>query len=99
MRTEIEGIKDEQKAVRTEIAEIKDEQKAMRTEIRENREETQRMGTQLMAYIESHVEKEIRLLAEGHQIILDRLTDKERLSELEQRVMTLEYIVKNIHSA
>ena len=49
---------------------------------------------QFNAVIESTVMPEIRAVAEGHQIILDRLPEVDKVSDLEDRVGTLERIVQ-----
>lgn len=59
----------------------------------------QRTKTELLTYIESHVEQDIKLLAEGHQVILGKLAERERIEELEQRVKTLERILESMKPA
>ena len=49
---------------------------------------------QFNAVIESTVMPEIRAVAEGHQIILDRLPEVDKVGDLEDRVSTLEHIVQ-----
>lgn len=49
---------------------------------------------QMNVIIESRVEKQIQLLAEGHQDILEKLPDVDKVRDLEERVSTLENIAK-----
>ena len=49
---------------------------------------------QFNAVIESKIMPEIRTVAEWQQIILDRLPEVDKVSDLEDRVGTLEYIVQ-----
>jgi hypothetical protein len=50
----------------------------------------------MKAYIESNVEKQIQLLAEGHKMILDRLPDVEEQEQIKSRVKVLERIVTDL---
>ncbi|MVB11777.1 hypothetical protein CAFE_25020 [Caprobacter fermentans] len=47
---------------------------------------------QVKALLENGVEKQIRLLAEGHAQILARLPDAEEQGEIKSRVTTLEHV-------
>lgn len=47
----------------------------------------------MFAYIESKIEPQLKLLAEGQQAILEKLVSKERVDNLEARVSTLEQVV------
>lgn len=49
---------------------------------------------QVNVIIESRVEKQIQQLAEGHQDILEKLPEVDKVRELEERVSTLENIAK-----
>ena len=62
-----------------------------RAEMKEN---NAALINQFNAVIESTVMPEIRAVAEGHQIILDRLPEVDKVSDLEDRVGTLERIVQ-----
>ena len=55
--------------------------------------------TEIMTYIESHVEKQIKLLNEGPQLILEKMAEKERIENLEQRIKTLEHIIEAMRTA
>lgn len=71
-------------------------------EVRENRkgiEANSERITETRAYIEMRIEKQIQLLGEGHQLIIEKMADKERLDDLEQRVKTLEHILEAMRSA
>ena len=63
----------------------------LRAEMKEN---NAALINQFNAVIESTVMPEIRAVAEGHQIILDRLPEADKVSDLEDRVGTLERIVQ-----
>ena len=63
----------------------------LRAEMKEN---NAALINQFNAVIESTVMPEIRAVAEGHQIILDRLPEVDKVSDLEDRVGTLERIVQ-----
>lgn len=49
---------------------------------------------QVKALLENGVEKQIKLLAEGHAQILSRLPDSSKQAEIEARVTTLEHIAE-----
>lgn len=49
-----------------------------------------------MAYMESHLEKKINIIDEGHQDILRRLPEAEGQAELKSRVRTLERLVNHL---
>lgn len=49
---------------------------------------------QIKALLENGVEKQIKLLAEGHAQILSRLPDSSKQAEIEARVTTLEHIAE-----
>ena len=71
--------------------EIVENNETLRAEMKENNES---LINQFNAVIESTVMPEIRAVAEGHQIILDRLPEVDKVSDLEDRVGTLERIVQ-----
>ena len=87
-------------------AEIKENNEILRAEMKENNEallnhvdmkleeNNTALINQFNAVIESTVMPEIRAVAEGHQIILDRLPEVDKVSDLEDRVGTLERIVQ-----
>ncbi|WP_195983868.1 hypothetical protein [Clostridium sp. D33t1_170424_F3] len=52
------------------------------------------MIEQMNIIIESRVEKQIQLLAEGHRDILEKLPEVDKVRDLEERVSTLETITK-----
>lgn len=52
--------------------------------------------TGLMAYMESHLERDIKTLAEGHQLLLERFPAAEGLENLRERVDTLEHNVADL---
>lgn len=61
----------------------------------------------IMSYIESHVEKEIHQLADGHKMLsekVDRLEKKvdrisDRLDEIEGELTAQEYVIKRMKKA
>ena len=72
-------------------AEMKENNEILRAEMKEN---NAALINQFNAVIESTVMPEIRAVAEGHQIILDRLPEVDKVGDLEDRVSTLEHIVQ-----
>ena len=50
------------------------------------------------AYMESHLEKNINLLAEGHAQILERLPEAEEQAQLKSRVRVLERVVIDLRN-
>ena len=70
---------------------IKENNEVLRAEMKEN---NAALINQFNAVIESTVMPEIRAVAEGHQIILDRLPEVDKVGDLEDRVSTLEHIVQ-----
>ena len=48
------------------------------------------------AYIESAVVPQLQLLAEGHQTILETLAPKSRVEALEEEVVFLKTVVRNL---
>lgn len=50
---------------------------------------------QVKTLLENGVEKQIKILAEGHAQILARLPDAEKQEELESRITTLERVAKD----
>ncbi len=70
---------------------LEENNEILRAEMKEN---NAALINQFNAVIESTVMPEIRAVAEGHQIILDRLPEVDKVSDLEDRVSTLEHIVQ-----
>ena len=70
---------------------IKENNEVLRAEMKEN---NAALINQFNAVIESKIMPEIRTVAEWQQIILDRLPEVDKVSDLEDRVGTLEYIVQ-----
>ena len=74
--------------------EIRASEDRLRTEFQSQmKEEIHASETRTHAYIESGVMKPIRLLAEGHAQILERLPEADELDSLRGRVRNLERIV------
>ena len=74
--------------------EIRASEERLRTEFHSQmKEEIHASETRTHAYIESGVMKPIRLLAEGHAQILERLPEADELDSLRGRVRNLERIV------
>ena len=89
------GIQEEIRAsedrLRGEMGQVEDR---LRTEFHSQmKEEIHASETRTHAYIESGVMKPIRLLAEGHAQILERLPEADELDSLLGRVRNLERIV------
>lgn len=59
-------------------------------EIQLSEERTKR---EIIAYIENGVEKDIKTLAEGHRLLLDRLPADDRVDDLNDRVTTVETVM------
>ena len=100
MRTGIqEEIRASEDRLRTEFqskleTEIRASEERLRTEFHSQlKEEIHASETRTHAYIESGVMKPIRLLAEGHAQILERLPEADELDSLRGRVRNLERIV------
>ena len=53
---------------------------------------------QIMAYLESKLEPEIRLLAEGHETLLKTLAPKDRVDALESDVFLLKQVVRTMRN-
>ena len=70
---------------------IKENNEVLRAEMKEN---NAALINQFNAVIESKIMPEIRTVAEWQQIILDRLPEVDKVSDLEDRVGTLEHIVQ-----
>ena len=76
-------------------AEMKENNEALLNHVdRKLEENNTALINQFNAVIESTVMPEIRAVAEGHQIILDRLPEVDKVGDLEDRVSTLEHIVQ-----
>lgn len=88
MRTEIQASEERMKGhMRGEIQASEERMKGyVQGEIRASENRTH-------AFIESGVMKQVRLLAEGHEQILERLPEAEEIDSLRSRVRTLERIV------
>jgi len=61
-------------------------------------ESVNRSENRILTYIESNVEKKIQLLAEGHQILLDRLPSVDEQEQLKSRVKVLERVVVDLRT-
>ena len=68
--------------------ETRDEMMAL---LEKNREETR---NDMMAIIESEVNPKLQLLAEGHEVLLEKINRLEKQDELTGRVVVLEEAVK-----
>ena len=67
----------------------------------------ERSQTSILSYIESHVEKEIKILADGHKGLVERMDRIEnkvdhisnRLYEIEGELTAQEYVIKRMKVA
>ena len=67
----------------------------------------ERSQTSILSYIESHVEKEIKILADGHKGLVERMDRIEskvdhisnRLDEMEGELTAQEYVIKRMKVA
>ena len=85
-------IKENNEAILSHVdMKLEENNESLRAEMKENNKS---LINQFNAVIESTVMPEIRAVAEGHQIILDRLPEVDKVSDLEDRVGTLERIVQ-----
>ncbi|WP_195983912.1 hypothetical protein [Clostridium sp. D33t1_170424_F3] len=88
MRTEIQASEERMKGY------VQEEIRASETRMKDYMQgEVQASETRTHAFIESGVMKQVRLLAEGHEQILERLPEAEEIDSLRSRVRTLERIV------
>ena len=77
---------------RDEMKKYREEMRAEMTELlRQNREETR---NDMMAIIESEVNPKLQILAEGHEVLLEKINRLEKQDELTGRVVVLEEAVK-----
>lgn len=65
-----------------------------KTAILENKREITRTNMRL----ENEVVPQLRLLAEGHNMLIQTLAPKSRVDELEEKVQTLEFAVKMVNA-
>ena len=80
---------------RDEMKKYREEMRAEMTELlRQNREETR---NDMMAIIESEVNPKLQLLAEGHEVLLEKINRLEKQDELTGRVVVLEKAVKKLN--
>lgn len=97
MRTEQAEIRTELAEMKTELAEIRSEQEKMRTEQSEIRAEQAEMRDLLQKVAvtqEGVVLPQLKLLAEGHQNLLDTLAPKSRVEALEEDVNTMKTVIR-----
>ena len=104
MRTEQTEIRTELAEMKTELAEIRSEQAKMRTEQSESRAEQAEMRAEqtemrdLLQKVavtqEGVVLPQLKLLAEGHQNLLDTLAPKSRVEALEEDVNTMKTVIR-----
>ena len=71
--------------------ETRDEMMAL---LEKNREETR---NDMMAIIESEVNPKLQILAEGHEVLLEKINRLEKQNELTGRVVVLEKAVKKLN--
>ena len=96
MRTEQTEIRTELAEMKTELAEIRSEQAKMRTEQSEIRAEQAEMRDLLQKVAvtqEGVVLPQLKLLAEGHQNLLDT-APKSRVEALEEDVNTMKTVIR-----
>ena len=80
---------------RDEMKKYREEMRAEMTELfRQNREETR---NDMMAIIESEVNPKLQILAEGHEVLLEKINRLEKQDELTGRVVVLEKAVKKLN--
>ena len=100
MRDEmIELLRQSRKETRDEMTELLTQsRKEMRDEmtelLRQNRNDTR---NDMMAIIESEVNPKLQILAEGHEVLLEKINRLEKQDELTGRVVILEEAVKKIN--
>lgn len=69
---------------------------AVRAEIGSVRSEIKAAEDRWMTFYESAIQPQLQLLAEGHQTILETLAPKSRVDALEEEVVFLKAVVKNL---
>ena len=106
-RAEFGAVRSEIGAVRSEIGAVRSEVKALdqrtqaefsavRAEIGSVRSEIKAAEDRWMTFYESAIQPQLQLLAEGQQTILETLAPKSRVDALEEEVVFLKSIVKNL---
>ena len=94
-----ELLRQSRKETRDEMTELLTQsRKEMRDEItellRQNRKETH---DDMMAIIESEVNPKLQILAEGHEVLLEKIKRLEKQDELVDRIVILEEAVKKLN--
>jgi len=88
--------REETRAETTELLrQSREETRAEMTELlRQNREDTR---NDMMTIIETEVNPKLQILAEGHEVLLEKINRLEKQDELTGRVVILEEAVKKIN--
>jgi FtsZ-binding cell division protein ZapB len=97
LRQDVDGLKVEVKELRADVdtlkvdvQKLKDEQQSMKVDIQNLKDEQQ--GMKVLMDVE--LRREIKLLAEGQELILERLPSPAAQEELEDRVTAVELMVR-----
>jgi hypothetical protein len=92
MRTEMTALLEKHREEAHD--ELKKFREEMHAELEKNRIETR---NDMRAIIESEVNPKLQLLAEGHEVLLEKINRLERQDELTGRVVILEEAVKKLN--
>ena len=90
LRAGMSQMRNEQKQMRADMSQMRDEQKQMRADM----SQMQATLTRVAVTQENVVIPQIKLLSEGHDMLLQKLARKERVEALEDDVALLKSVVK-----
>jgi hypothetical protein len=88
----------QRKEIRAEMLAISDEQrKEIRAEMLAiSAQQKQEIHADMMTIIESEVNPKLRLLAEGHEALLERMTPPEEIADMEADIVVLKEAVRSL---
>ena len=99
IRAEMLAISDDQrKEIRAEMLAISDDQrKEIRAEMLAiSAQQKQEIHDDMMTIIESEVNPKLRLLAEGHEALLERMTPPEEIATMKADIVVLKEAVRSL---
>ena len=89
---------EQKKEIRAEMLAISDEQrKEIRAEMLAiSAQQKQEIHADMMTIIESEVNPKLRLLAEGHEALLERMTPPEEIADMKADIVVLKEAVRSL---
>jgi len=97
MQGDMQGMKSDMQGMKSDMQGMKAEIQGLRTDMQEMDDRLSGQILKINMKLENQIEPQIKLLAEGHQTIMEAITPKSRVDELEDDVNMLKMAFRQIN--